>query len=110
MLPDHAFPIPGESRHSIVEVLNGSGRTGLARTATRVLRRGGLDVVFFGNADGTGEATTLLLVRRGDSTAARRAARLLGVGAIEWKPDSTRRVDVTVILGADYEPPTEVHP
>ncbi len=109
-LPDHAFPVPGESNRLLVEVLNGSGRSGLARTATRVLRRGGLDVVFFGNAEQGGATVTQLLVRRGDSSAARRAARLLGVGAIEWKPDSTRRVDVTVILGDDFEPPTEVHP
>lgn len=105
---DHAFPIPGEGERLIVEVLNGSGRAGLARTATRVLRRGGLDVILFGNADAT--TTTRLLVRRGDSAAARRAGRLLGAGAIEWDPDSTRRVDVTVILGADYQPPSEWHP
>ncbi len=109
-LPDHAFPIPGESDHLLTEVLNGSGKAGLARTATRVLRRGGMDVVFFGNAEGGEVPSTQLLVRRGDSTAARRAARLLGVGAIAWKPDSTRRVDVTVILGADYDPPAELHP
>lgn len=108
-LPDHAFPIPGESDRLLVEVLNGSGKAGLARTATRVLRRGGMDVVYFGNADGAAAATQLL-VRRGDSTAARRAARLLGIGAVEWQPDSTRRVDVTVILGRDYAPPAEVHP
>jgi len=94
----------------MVEVLNGSGRPGLARTATRELRRGGLDVVFFGNADGSAAQATQLLVRRGDSTAARRAARLLGVGAPEWAPDSLRRVDLTVILGADYQPPEEIHP
>ena len=94
----------------MVEVLNGSGRPGLARTATRVLRRGGLDVVFFGNAEGAPSQATQLLVRRGDSTAARRAARLLGVGVTEWAPDSTRRVDVTAILGADYVPPAELHP
>lgn len=109
-LPDHAFPIPGGADRLTVEVLNGSGRAGLARTATRALRRGGLDVVFFGNADtGTAEVTRLL-VRRGDSTAARRAARLLGVGSTEWAPDSTRRVDLSVILGGDYQPPAEVHP
>lgn len=93
----------------MVEVLNGAGRTGLARTATRVLRRGGLDVLFYDNAD-TSLAATRLLVRRGDSTAARKAMRLLGTGTIEWAPDSTRRVDVTVILGADYQPPSEWHP
>ena len=94
----------------MVEVMNGSGRVGLARTATRVLRRGGLDVVFFGNAEGKPGKVTQLLVRRGDSTAARRAARLLGVGVTEWAPDSTRRVDVTVILGADWQPPEDIHP
>lgn len=109
-LADHAFPVPGEPERLLVEVLNGSGKAGLARTATRVLRRGGLDVVFFGNAEGGETAVTQLLVRRGDSTAARRAARLLGVGTMEWQPDSTRRVDVTVILGTDYTPPAEVHP
>ena len=109
-LPDHAFPIPGEPHRLMVEVLNGSGRVGLARTATRVLRRGGLDVVFFGNAEGKPGKVTQLLVRRGDSTAARRAARLLGVGVTQWAPDSTRRVDLTVILGADWRPPEDIHP
>ncbi len=109
-LPDHAFAIPGEPDRLTVEVLNGSGRAGVARTATRVLRRGGLDVMFFGNAEASGVTTTRLLVRRGDSTAARRAARLLGVGTTEWDPDSTRRVDLTVILGGDYAPPEELHP
>ena len=110
VLPDHAYPVPGTGDRIQVEVLNGSGRAGAARTATRVLRRGGIDVVFFGNADQGGIATTRLLVRRGDSTAARRSARLLGVGVTEWAPDSTRRVDLTVILGTDYEPPVELHP
>jgi hypothetical protein len=108
-LPDHAYPIPGDPVRLTAEVLNGSGRSGLARTATRVLRQGGLDVMFFGNAD-SATSVTLLLVRRGDSTAARRAARLLGVGRTEWAPDSTRRVDVSVILGPDYVPPDELHP
>ena len=109
-LPDHAYPVPGENDRLEVEVLNGSGRSGAARTATRVLRRGGLDVVFFGNADESSRETTRLLVRRGDSTAARKAARLLGVGVTEWAPDSTRRVDLTVILGTDFRPPDELHP
>ena len=90
--------------------MNGSGRPGLARTATRELRRGGLDVMYFGNADGPVSTTTQLRVRRGDSTAARRASRLLGVGTVIWDPDSLRRVDLTVILGEDYQPPAGAHP
>lgn len=109
-LPDHAFPIPGGDDRLQVEVLNGSGQAGAARAATRQLRRGGIDVVFFGNAEQGGVNATRLLVRRGDSTAARRSARLLGVGVIEWAPDSTRRVELTVILGTDYQPPAELHP
>ena len=70
--PEQAFPVPGGRDRLMVEVLNGAGRTGLARTATRVLRRGGLDVLFYDNAD-TSLAATRLLVRRGDSTAARKA-------------------------------------
>jgi hypothetical protein len=109
--PDHAFPIPGERDHSQVEVLNGSARPGLARTVTRVLREGGLDVVFFGTApDGPPADSTLLLVRRGDSSAARRALRLLGTGKIQSAPDTLRRVDLTVIVGGDYTPPTAIHP
>jgi len=108
--PEHAFPIPGERDHSQVEVLNGSARPGLARTVTRVLREGGLDVVFFGTADSSPIDSTRLLVRRGDSTAARRAARLLGTGKILWAPDTLRRVDLTVIIGGDYAPPDEIHP
>lgn len=66
--------------------------------------------MFYGTADGDPIDSTRLLVRRGDSTAAERTARLLGTGRITWAPDSTRRVDVTVILGADYRPPEEIHP
>jgi len=108
--PDHAFPIPGERDHSQVEVINGTARPGLARTVTRVLRQGGLDVVSFGTADGPPADSTLLLVRRGDSAAARRAARILGTGKVHWAPDTLRRVDLTVIVGGDYQPPGEVHP
>ena len=49
-----------------VEVLNGTQRQGAARTATRMLRRNGLDVVFLGNADSSASLTRIL-ARRGDS-------------------------------------------
>src|SRR5919106_323824 len=53
-----------------VEVLNGTRRQGAARTATRVLRRKGLDVVFLGNADSL-VSSTRVVARRGDSARAR---------------------------------------
>ena len=98
---EHAYPIPSPERRVTVEVLNGTRRAGVARAATRMLRRRGLDVVFFGNA---GEAvdSTRVVVRRGDPERGREVRLALGVGRIVVEPDTLRRVDVSVILGADF--------
>lgn len=91
----------------IVEVLNASGdppRAGLARLGTRVLREAGVDVVFYGTAD-TAVDTTLVLVRRGETRAGDRVARALGSAVVRSAPDSTPRVDVTVLLGRSWTPP-----
>lgn len=93
----------------IVEVLNGSGRRGLARAATRELRRAGFDVISFGTISDTVPLTEAL-VRRGDSAAAVRVIRALGVGRIRLAPDTLLRLDVTVRLGDDYHPPPGIRP
>jgi hypothetical protein len=93
----------------IVEVLNGSGRRGLARAATRELRRAGFDVISFGTISDTVPLTEAL-VRRGDSTAAVRVIRALGVGRVRLAPDTLLRLDVTVRLGDDYHPPAGIRP
>jgi hypothetical protein len=93
----------------MVEVLNGTRRTGAARTATRMLRRRGLDVVSLGNAD-TLVALTRVIVRRGDPTHARYVAQALGAGTVVVETDTLRRVDVSVILGDDFRPRLELHP
>src|SRR3954469_15162446 len=92
-----------------VEVLNGTQRQGAARTATRMLRAHGLDVVFLGNADSTAPLTRVL-ARRGDSVQAKYVAAALGAGAVLVEIDTFRRVDVRVILGEDFRPTLEVHP
>jgi hypothetical protein len=105
----HLFAIPNTESRIMVEVLNGTRRSGLARTATRELRQRGLDVVFLGNADGAHDSTRVL-VRRGDSLAGGRVAEALGFGRVIAAPDTMRRVDVTVILGEDYRPVLPLHP
>lgn len=108
---------PAEPGHSalldearvVVEVFNGSGRRGLARTATRELRRAGFDVIYFGTGNDTVSAT-LVLARRGDSSAAVRVTRALGVGRARVQTDTLLRVDVTVLLGSDYRPPPLLRP
>ncbi len=105
----HAYPIPSAQDRILVEVLNGTTRQGLARVGTRLLRREGLDVVFFGNADQPTESTRVLL-RRGERRAAERVGSILGTGKVLSQPDTLLRLDVTVILGEDFRPPPELHP
>jgi hypothetical protein len=104
----HAFAVPERRDRIVVEVLNGTEVSGLARVGTRVLRRAGIDVVSFGT--GARADSTAIVVRRGGRGAAEQVRKALGMGRIEERPDSTRHVDVTVLLGADYRPPDEVHP
>lgn len=107
----HAYEIPSAKDRVLVEVLNGAGTPGLARLGARVLREGGLDVVFFGNGDTAGSATTRVLARRpGAVKSAERVRAALGVGAVTEAIDTLRRVDVTVILGMDFHPNLPLHP
>jgi hypothetical protein len=92
-----------------VEVLNGTQRQGAARTATRMLRSHGLDVVFLGNADSLVDSTRIM-VRRGDPSRAGYIVAALGGGKVVVQTDTFRRVDVSVILGEDFKPRLDVHP
>ena len=93
----------------MVEVLNGTRKQGAARTATRMLRSHGVDVVFLGNADSASELTRVI-VRRGDPERARTVAAVLRTGKIHVETDTFRRVDVSVILGDDFRPRLRIHP
>ena len=99
----HAYPIPSPERRTTVEVLNGTKRAGVARAATRMLRRRGLDVVFYGNAEAAVESTRVI-VRRGDLAKGREVRQAIGAGRVVVEPDTLRRVDVSVILGPDFRP------
>jgi hypothetical protein len=105
----HAFPAPTIQGRVMVEVLNGTRRQGVARTATRMLRGRGIDVVFLGNAD-SAETATRVIARRGDQDRARHVASVLGTGKVVVETDTFRRVDVSVILGEDFRPRLGVRP
>jgi hypothetical protein len=106
-------PVLGSEDRIMVEVLNAAGedppRRGLARVGTRYLRERGVDVVYYGTADTTVDST-LVLVRRGAPERAERVARLLGGAAIRHRPDSTLRVDLTVLLGRGWSPEPDPRP
>ena len=96
-------PIPGDKTPAItVEVLNASGRPGDARIATRLLRRAGIDVVYFGNATASGLDSTRIIVRRGTAEVGDRVRAALGQGRVEVDLDGSRLLDVSVLLGADF--------
>ncbi len=85
-----------------VEVLNGAGIEGLARSATRALREQGFDVVYFGNAPSFDRTKSLVLDRGGPATEGRAVAEALGIPEMRSEPDSTLLLEATVILGSDW--------
>jgi len=96
-------PIPGDRNPAItVEVLNASGRAGDARVVTRLLREVGIDVVYFGNAGEGGLDSTRIIVRRGAAKVGDRVRAALGQGRVEVALDSSKLLDVSVLLGADF--------
>ncbi len=103
-----AWAVPGSQIPITAEVLNGTGRPRLARLGARLLREKGIDVLSTGNADS--HATTRIIARRGSRDAAEAVQRALGIGAVDSVPDSLLRLDVTVVLGADFQPVTPLHP
>jgi hypothetical protein len=88
-----------------VEVRNGSGIGGAAGRITEFLREQGFDVVDFGNADRFDHPRTFVLDRGGGPVGAREvAAALQGVPIQgEAPPDSSRYIDITVVVGADLD-------
>ena len=111
---NQAHPIPGDKGPAItVEVLNANGRAGDARIGTRLLRRAGIDVVYFGNAAQAGLDSTRIIVRRGQGKVGERVRSALGTGRVEVQLDSSRLLDVSVLLGADFMgsgDPLDFHP
>jgi hypothetical protein len=85
-----------------VEVLNASGKPGIARVATDKLRDAGFDVVYFGNAPGAVRRTSTVIDRGGKLEAARSMAAALEIVSVQSAPDNSRQVDASVLLGADW--------
>jgi hypothetical protein len=89
-----------------VEVLNATHTRGLGRRATMHLRDRGYDVVFTGTAREQRDST-LVLDRTGHPEWAALVAKAIGDATVEARPDSSRYVDVTVLIGASWRAPAE---
>ena len=88
-----------------IEVLNGSGATGIAGRFSGILRENGFDVVETGNFETFDLQETIVISRSDVMENAFRVARALGISEEnvirESSPDYY--LDVTLVLGLDYE-------
>jgi hypothetical protein len=93
-----------------VQVLNATTTRGLAQRATEYLRDRGFDVVDIGNNRERLDST-LVLDRSNHPEWARRVAAAMGGAKVLARPDSSRYLDVTVLIGASWRPPAQpFHP
>jgi hypothetical protein len=88
-----------------VEVLNASGERGLARRAMHYLRERGFDVVSLGTAKGKLDSS-LVIDRSGHPAWAAQAVRAIGAARVQTRADSARYLDLTLVLGASFRPPS----
>jgi hypothetical protein len=89
-----------------VQVVNASTTRGLARRATRWLRGRGFDVVEVGTSRERLDST-VVLDRSGHPEWASRAANAMGGARVEARPDSSRYLDLTVLVGRAWRPAAE---
>ena len=106
VLPHDQLPRAPEGVRIRVQVLNTTGRHGLARRATRLLRDQGFDVVDMGNATPALD-TTVVLDRTGHADWAAAVAKVMKPATSRTERDSSRYLDVTVLLGRAWSPPPE---
>lgn len=101
-----------QGQRIVVEVLNASGVTGLAKRASFLLRDRNFDVVSWRNDSDGRRSETLIIDYTNKPEAAERLARVLGGAQVERGKDTLQRgLDLTVKLGSSYRPQGEVfHP
>lgn len=86
-----------------VQVLNGSGKGGVAKRIRDKLVRNGYNVIEFGNANSQDYLKTLILDRAGNMNKALKVAGLLKCNNIFPKINKFILIDVTIIVGKDYK-------
>jgi hypothetical protein len=89
-----------------VQVLNATKTHGLARRATMLLRDRGFDVVETGTLSQTRD-TSLVLDLSGHPEWAQRIAKILAPATVTARTDSSRYLDIAVIVGNAWRPPTQ---
>jgi hypothetical protein len=89
-----------------VQVLNATKTRGLARRATMLLRDRGFDVVENGTLPQQRD-TTLVLDLSGHPEWANRLAQIFAPAKVTVRADSSRYLDITVVIGTTWRPPSQ---
>jgi hypothetical protein len=84
-----------------IELLNGSGRAGLAGQLASYLRDGGFDVMEVSNADRFDYRITLVVNRTAEPEPGKVVAEYLGTRHVIQQEGFQEMIDVTVIVGRD---------
>jgi len=101
-----AAPRAPEGVRVRVQVLNTTKTRGLARRATRLLRDRGFDVVHIGSVQPTID-TTVVLDLSGHPEWAATVAKVMAPARTKARRDSSRYLDVTVLIGSTWRPPAD---
>lgn len=87
-----------------VEVLNATHSRGLARRVMLYLRDRGFDVVAMGTSARL-QSSTVVLDRSNHPDWAKRIAQVLRADSVEERPDTSRYLDATVVIGSNWAAP-----
>ena len=99
--PERMKTAGAEQRVIRVQVLNGTGESGIAARVASWLREGGFQVVEVRNADRSDYFATLVVSRRPELEAAQAVARYLGGPPVIRQAWTSDLAEVTVVLGSD---------
>ena len=91
-----------------VEILNGCGVPGLAEKVSNYLRSQKMDVVRSDNADHYNYDQTILILRNENFEGLKKVSQSFGINEqdelrIKHIPDEQLSVDITVIIGSDFD-------
>ncbi len=86
-----------------IEILNGSGNPGQAQSLRNSFLEYGFNVVHFGNALRSDYENTIVIDRVGNPALAKKVADIINCKEVYTRVDKTLLVDVTIIIGNDFE-------
>jgi anionic cell wall polymer biosynthesis LytR-Cps2A-Psr (LCP) family protein len=109
---NNAEVVSNEELNLTLEILNGTMRNGLAGRTSQVFKSFGYDVARVANAESQDREETVIIDRRGNITAAQKVANIIQCDNVISEPEAVseegpaerrERIDVTVILGKDFD-------